>query len=134
MSRKNTARTTARPATSTRKKAVASRRSPETAELAETSLEAAPSAAIETVENAVVENAVVENAVVENAVAENVVVEAVAAPTRIIARGEFDAIVRREAYLLAEARGFRQGSAFEDWIRAESAVHARLRAEGVSLA
>jgi hypothetical protein len=53
-------------------------------------------------------------------------------PVRI-ARAEFEAVVRREAWLLAEARSFRNGSAFEDWIRAECAVRARLAADGVSV-
>jgi len=68
------------------------------------------------------------------------VAEPVAAPTATpamapytIARTEFDTAVRREAWLLAERRGFRNGSAYEDWIRAETGVRARLVAEGVSV-
>ena len=51
---------------------------------------------------------------------------------RTIDRDAFDAEVRRAAYELAAARKFRGGSAFEDWVRAEKEVRARLATEGVS--
>lgn len=54
-------------------------------------------------------------------------------PPRVVARGEFEAIVRREAHALAQGREFRNGSAFEDWITAENAVYARLASEGATV-
>lgn len=132
MSRKNTARTAARPAPSARKKAVTSRRTTEAVEAAPALVEALPTTPAE----AVVAEPIAAEVVAEPTVAEVVVAEPAPAPAPEpvrIARAEFEAVVRREAWLLAEARSFRNGSAFEDWIRAECAVRARLAADGVSV-
>ncbi len=131
MSRKNTARTAARPAPSARKKAVTSRRTTEAVEAAPALVEALPTTPAEAVAPVVAEPVVAEPVVTEAAVAEPAPAPA-PEPVRI-ARAEFEAVVRREAWLLAEARSFRNGSAFEDWIRAECAVRARLAADGVSV-
>ncbi len=82
----------------------------------------------------VVETVVVETVVVETlAVVEApVVVEAPAA--RVVSRDEFELMVRREAYQRAERRAFRNGTAFEDWIRAEAVVRDLLIADGALLA
>lgn len=60
------------------------------------------------------------------------IIEAMAPPTRTLTHDEYAAMVRKEAYLLASARGFRNGTPFEDWVRAEAVVRARLTAEGAS--
>ena len=60
------------------------------------------------------------------------IIEAMAPPTRNLTREEFTATVRREAYFRAVARGFRNGTAFEDWVRAEADVRAQLTAEGAT--
>jgi len=126
MSRKNTARTAARTAPSARKKAVTSRRTTEAVEAAPALVEALPTTPAEAIATVVAEPVVAEPVVAEPAPAP--------APEPVrIARAEFEAVVRREAWLLAEARSFRNGSAFEDWIRAERAVRARLAADGVSV-
>lgn len=64
---------------------------------------------------------------------EPVMIEAVAPPARTLSRDELEGIIRREAYMRAQQRGFRNGSPVEDWITAESEVRARLIAEGASL-
>ena len=91
-----------------------------------------PAVAVETV--AAVETlAVVETVVVETlAVVEAPVVVAPAA--RVVSRDEFELMVRREAYQRAERRAFRNGTAFEDWIRAEAVVRDLLIADGALLA
>ncbi len=60
------------------------------------------------------------------------VVEAPAA--RVVSRDELETLVRREAYQRAERRAFRNGSAFEDWVRAEAVVRDQLIADGALLA
>lgn len=76
----------------------------------------------------------VTEAVVE-AVVEAPVAEATVTPlARIVARMEFEATVRHEAYLRAQQRNFRDGSPFADWLAAEADVRARLAAEGATLA
>lgn len=68
---------------------------------------------------------------------EPLVVEAMAPPEEpagpSVDRATFEAMVRQEAYLQAERRGFRNGNPFEDWVRAESVVRAKLQADGVSV-
>ena len=56
------------------------------------------------------------------------------APVPAVARGEFEIVVRAEAHALAVARGYRDGSPFGDWVRAEAAVLARFAAEGRAVA
>lgn len=56
------------------------------------------------------------------------------APVPAVARGEFETVVRAEAHALAVARGYRDGSPFSDWVRAEAAVLARFAAEGRAVA
>lgn len=133
MSRKNTARAAARPAPTARKKAVTSRRTAEAVEAAPALVEALPTTPAEVAAPVVAEPVV---AIAEPApVAEPTppAEPAVAQKPVTVTRGEFEAAVRREAWLLAEARSFRNGSAFEDWIRAEGAVRARLAADGISV-
>jgi len=132
MSRKNAVKITPKTVTSARKKATSPRRATGAQDLAPAVTEALPTTPAEAVVVAVAET-----------IAETIaapVAEPVAAPTATpamapytIARTEFDTAVRREAWLLAERRGFRNGSAYEDWIRAETGVRARLVAEGVSV-
>ena len=92
-----------------------------------------PAVAVETV--AAVETlAVVETPVVVETLA---VVEApvvVAPAARVVSRDELELMVRREAYQRAERRAFRNGTAFEDWIRAEAVVRDLLIADGALLA
>lgn len=64
---------------------------------------------------------------------EPAIIEAMAPPSRTLSREEFEAIVRREAYMRAQQRGFRNGSPLEDWVAAEIEVRARLSAEGASV-
>lgn len=64
---------------------------------------------------------------------EPAIIEAMAPPSRTLSREEFEAMVRREAYMRAQQRGFRNGSPLEDWVAAEIDVRARLTAEGASL-
>ncbi len=64
---------------------------------------------------------------------EPAIIEAMAPPARTLSRDELEAIIRREAYMRAQQRGFRNGSPLEDWVAAESEVRAKLTAEGASL-
>lgn len=61
------------------------------------------------------------------------IIEAMAPPARTVTHEELTAMVRREAYLRAQRRGFRNGNPFEDWVLAEADVRATLANEGVSL-
>jgi hypothetical protein len=132
MSRKNAVKSTPKTVTSARKKATSPRRTTGAQDLAPTAAEALPSTPAEPV--VVAEPVVAAPEAVVEAVAVTVAVTVVEAAPRTIARAEFEAAVRREAFLSAERRGFRNGSAFEDWIRAERGVRARLAAEGVAVA
>jgi len=55
-------------------------------------------------------------------------------PERRIARADFELMVRRTAYQLAQRRQFRGGSPAQDWFAAEAAVKADLQSRGISLA
>lgn len=55
-------------------------------------------------------------------------------PVHTVSRGEFLELVRKEAYLRAQRRNFKNGSAFQDWVNAEAAVSGRLAAQGARLA
>lgn len=70
--------------------------------------------------------------VVVSAPVEPAVESAPPAP-RVVERHEWEPVVRKEAYLLAEQRGFRNGNPFEDWIRAEATVRARFESEGATV-
>ncbi len=84
---------------------------------------------------AVVETIAVETVAVESVAVETVpAVEEVAARAPEITREAFELRVRRAAWRRANARGFRNGSPFEDWIQAEAEVRAQLDAEGLRLA
>jgi hypothetical protein len=61
----------------------------------------------------------------------DVVVEAT--PTRLVSRGEFLELVRKEAYQRAARRNFRNGSPFQDWVHAEAHVSGVLAAQGARL-
>jgi len=139
MSRKNAVKNAPKTVTSARKKATSPRRTTGAQDLAPAVADALPTTPAEPVAAPVVAAEAVAEAVVVPSAAD-LPAPPVAAPAvppavapRTIARYEFDAVVRREAWLLAERRGFRNGSAFEDWIRAEAGVRARLGAEGVSV-
>lgn len=135
MSRKNAVKTAPKTVTSARKKATSSRRTTGAQDLAPAIAEALPTTPAEPVVVAapvVVAEPVADAPVV--AAVEAVAVTVVEAAPRTIARAEFEAAVRREAFLSSERRGFRNGSAFEDWIRAERGVRARLASEGVAVA
>ena len=72
--------------------------------------------------------------VVVSAPVEAVTESAASAPSpRVVERQEWEPVVRKEAYLLAEQRGFRNGNPFEDWIRAEATVRARFESEGATV-
>ena len=95
---------------------------------------APPAEAVETV-TPVVEASPVETVAAVETEAQTAapeIIEAMAPPTRNLTREEFTATVRREAYFRAVARGFRNGTAFEDWVRAEADVRAQLTAEGAT--
>lgn len=53
---------------------------------------------------------------------------------RLVTRAEFLELVRKEAYLRAQRRDFKNGSPFQDWVNAEAAVSGRLAAQGARLA
>ena len=73
-------------------------------------------------------------AVVGSVPVEAVTESAASAPSpRVVERQEWEPVVRKEAYLLAEQRGFRNGNPFEDWIRAEATVRARFESEGATV-
>jgi len=55
-------------------------------------------------------------------------------PERRIGRADFELMVRRTAYRLAQRRQFRGGSPSQDWFAAEAAVKADLQSRGISLA
>jgi hypothetical protein len=159
MPRKNTARSATRSNVSTRKKAVASRRSAELVEAAPSSV-LPPAARLRDEPPTPTTMAMGDPQVQPNdglplAPAQPGGIAPVAPPSAeslvpdfepssvpappaarapyTMTRAEFEATVRREAWLLAEARSFRNGSPLEDWLRAETAVRARLQAEGVSI-
>jgi hypothetical protein len=142
MSRKNAVKNTPKTVPSARKKTTSPRRTTGAQDLAPTLAETLPTTPAETVVENVVET-VVENVVETTFEAVSEVAPdfaPLATPSVMpavtpytISRSEFDMAVRREAWLLAEHRGFRNGSAFEDWIRAEAGVRARLDAEGVAV-
>ena len=72
--------------------------------------------------------------VVVSAPVEPVVESAPPTPSpRVVERNEWEPVVRKEAYLLAEQRAFRNGNPFEDWIRAEAAVRTRFESEGATV-
>ena len=133
MSRKNAVKNTPKTVPSARKKATSPRRTTGAQDLAPAIAEAMPTTPAESVVAAPAVEVAPAVAAPE-AVVEAVAVTVVEAAPRTIARAEFEAAVRREAFLSAERRGFRNGSAFEDWIRAERGVRARLAAEGVAVA
>lgn len=119
----------ARKTTSTKTKLPASD-APTMETVAEVVALATPTAA-ETVETPSVETPSVETPSAETPAVESVEVAAVAMPS--ITREAFELRVRRAAWRRANARGFRNGSPFEDWIQAEAEVRAALDAEGVRL-
>jgi hypothetical protein len=55
-------------------------------------------------------------------------------PARRIGRADFELMVRRTAYRLAQRRQFRGGSPSQDWFTAEAAVKADLQSRGILLA
>ncbi|MBM4378981.1 MAG: DUF2934 domain-containing protein [Deltaproteobacteria bacterium] len=58
-----------------------------------------------------------------------------AAPAKqAVSRGELDTLIREEAYRLATARNFRNGSPVADWLAAEKQVLGKLASEGVTAA
>jgi hypothetical protein len=138
MSRKNAVKNTPKTVPSARKKTTSPRRTTGAQDLAPTLAETLPTTPAETVVETVVENVVETTVEAVSEVAPDFAPLATPVVTPVvmpytISRSEFDMAVRREAWLLAEHRGFRNGSAFEDWIRAEAGVRARLDAEGVAV-
>jgi Protein of unknown function (DUF2934) len=126
MSKKSTA-----PKTTTTTKSTASK----TSRKASATRTKLPAASPEVIEAMAPPAAIVEVAIAQPEAQPEVseIIEAMAPPARTVTRDELTALVRREAYLRAQRRGFRNGNPFEDWVLAEADVRAQLATEGVSL-
>lgn len=70
----------------------------------------------------------------EKAPAEKPAAAKAAPAKKTVSRGELDKLIREEAYRLATARNFRNGSPVADWLAAEKQVLGKLSADGVAVA